>query len=81
MRCDEKVRLTTEFEEATTKFSETVIELRQQMGTSSKEAYDRLTRAANEERLKSEQARLALEQHIAASVSKRVSFGTNCGPP
>jgi len=66
MKCEEKVRLTAEFEAATTKFSEAVIELRQKMGTSSKEAYDRLTRAANEDRLKSEQARLALEQHIAA---------------
>jgi hypothetical protein len=66
MKCEEKVRLTAEFEAATTKFSEAVIELRQKMSTSSKEAYDRLTRAANEDRLKSEQARLALEQHIAA---------------
>jgi hypothetical protein len=35
------------------------------MGVSAKEAYERLDRAANEAR-KSEQARLALEQHIAA---------------
>ena len=66
MKCEEKARLTAEYEAATTKFSEAVIELRQKSGTSSKEVYDRLNRAANEDRLKSELARLALEQHIAA---------------
>jgi hypothetical protein len=36
------------------------------LGTSAKEDYERLDRAATEARVKSEQARLALEQHIAA---------------
>jgi hypothetical protein len=36
------------------------------MGTSLKDEYDRLERASNEARVRSEQARLALEQHIAA---------------
>jgi hypothetical protein len=48
------------------KFSEAVTELRKKMGTSAREEYQRLDRAANEARVKSEQARLALEQHIAA---------------
>ncbi len=41
-------------------------ELRRRMGTSRKDEYVRLERASNEARVKSEQARLALEQHIAA---------------
>jgi hypothetical protein len=36
------------------------------MGTSAKTEYERLTRAADEARVKSEQVRLALEQHVAA---------------
>jgi hypothetical protein len=65
MSCDEKVRLATIYEAATAKFSEAVKELQQKMGISAKQEYERLDRAANEARVKSEQARLALEQHIA----------------
>jgi hypothetical protein len=66
MSCEEKKRLATEYEVATAKFSEAVTELRKKMGTSAKEEYQRLDRATNETRVKSEQARLALEQHISA---------------
>lgn len=66
MRCEEKNRLATEYEVSTTKFSEAVSELREKMGKSAKEEYQRLDRAANQARVKSEQARLALEGHIAA---------------
>jgi ATP-dependent helicase YprA (DUF1998 family) len=66
MSCEEKKRLATEYEAATGKFSEAVTELRKKMGTSAKEEYQRLDRATNEARVKSEQARLALEQHISA---------------
>jgi len=66
MNCEEKTRLATEYESSTAKFSEAVTELRKKMGASAKEEYRRLDRAANEARVKSEQARLALEQHIAA---------------
>ena len=66
MNCEEKSRLAAEYENSTAKFSEAVTELRKKMGTSAKEEYQRLDRAANEARVKSEQARLALEQHIAA---------------
>jgi len=66
VNCDEKTRLAMEYEDATTGFSHAVTELRRKMGVSAKEAYERLDRAANEARAKSEQARLALEQHIAA---------------
>jgi len=66
MNCEEKSRLAIEYEASTMKFSEAVTELRKKMGTSAKDEYQRLDRAANEARVKSEQARLALEQHIAA---------------
>jgi len=65
MRCEIKIRLISDYEGATTSFSEAVTELRRRMGTSTKEEYDRLTWAATDARVKSEQARLALEQHVA----------------
>ena len=64
--CKEKARLAKEYEVATSKFSEAVRELQRRIGTSPKEDYDRLERASNEARVRSEQARLALEQHVAA---------------
>jgi hypothetical protein len=64
--CEEKARLTVEYDAATSKFSATVSELRMRMGTLPKDEYNRLERASNEARVRSEQARLALEQHIAA---------------
>jgi hypothetical protein len=66
MNCEEKQRLATEYEAATTKFSGAVSELRKKMGISAKDEYERLDRAANEARVRSEQARLGLEQHISA---------------
>ena len=66
MSCEEKTRLAMEYDAATSKFSEAVGELRRKMGTSLKDEYDRLERASNEARVRSEQARLALEQHTAA---------------
>jgi hypothetical protein len=65
MHCETKVRLTATYETATAVFSEAVTELRRNIGTSTKKEYDRLGRIANDARVKSEQARLALEQHIA----------------
>ena len=64
MSCEEKTRLTARYEAATTKFCEAVTELNQKMRTTTKTEYDRLARVANELRLKSEQARLAFEQHL-----------------
>jgi hypothetical protein len=60
----EKTRIATEYEAATLKFSEAVTQLYRNIGTSSKEEYDRLNQIADETRGKSEQARLALEKHI-----------------
>jgi hypothetical protein len=64
--CEEKNRLLKEYEAATVAFSAAVIELRRRMGISPKEEYKRLAQVSNEARVKSEAARLALEQHIAA---------------
>ena len=66
MSCEEKTRLAMEYDAATSKFSEAVRELHRRIDTSPKDEYDRLERASNEARVRSEQARLALEQHIAA---------------
>ncbi len=60
-----KARLTIEYEAATAVFCEAVTEVKRNIGTSTKEKYDRIGRIANDARVKSEQARLALEQHIA----------------
>jgi hypothetical protein len=62
----EKARLAKEYEAATAAFSEAVKELNRRIGTSPKEEYKRLERISSEARVKSEQTRLALEQHIAA---------------
>lgn len=66
MSCDEKARLAKEYKVATAKFSEAVAELQGTIGTSTKVEYERLQRVSDEGRVKSEQARLALEQHLAA---------------
>ena len=65
MICEEKTRLAAEYEVATGQFAVAVTEFHRRMGTSPKKEYERLNRAANDARLKSEQARLALEQHVA----------------
>lgn len=64
--CGEKSRLSTEYKAAVSVFSETVKEMRRRIGTTQKEQYKRLQRAANLAHAKSEQARLALEGHIAS---------------
>jgi hypothetical protein len=65
MVCEEKTRLAMEYEAATSAFSEAVKELHRKIGTSPKEEYKRLERISTDARVKSEQARLALERHIA----------------
>jgi hypothetical protein len=65
MVCEEKARLAMEYEAATSAFSEAVTELHRKIGTSPKEEYKKLERISTEARVKSEQARLALEQHIS----------------
>lgn len=64
--CAEKRRLVAEYEAATALFSEEVTLLHRKMGTSSKEEYERLNGIANEARVRSERARLAVEQHASS---------------
>jgi hypothetical protein len=66
MSCLEKERLANEYEAATAKFAEAVGQLRSKIGTSGRADYEQLQRVSDEARLKSEQARLAFEQHMAA---------------
>jgi hypothetical protein len=66
MTCEEKVRLAAAYKAVTSRFAAAVPDLYRKMGTSPKVEYQRLNRVADEARVKSEQARLALEQHIAA---------------
>jgi hypothetical protein len=55
-----------EYDTTTSKFAEAVGNLHRRMGNiTERRKYDRLERAGNEARVKSERARLALEQHIA----------------
>ena len=79
-RCIEKERLAKQYDLATALFSEAVKELHREMGTSPKE-YARLDRAANEARVKSEHARLALEGHVAATLAEIVYFGSRKAIP
>jgi hypothetical protein len=65
MTCDEKRRLLGQYDDATLAFSNAVQELRRGIGTSGKDEYERLERISTEARDRSEQTRLALEQHIA----------------
>jgi hypothetical protein len=65
MSCEEKARLVKEYDDATLAFSDAVQELRRRIGTSPKAEYERLERISSQARVKSEQTRLALEQHIA----------------
>ncbi len=64
MSCGEKNRLLVEYSAATDAFSTAVQELRKRIGTSSREEHQRLERVTVEARVKSEQTRLALEEHV-----------------
>jgi hypothetical protein len=70
MICEEKARLVDEYSATTSDFSKAVQE-------SSKGDYGRLERASNDARVKSEGARLALEQHIATGgeITRNASLG------
>jgi hypothetical protein len=65
MMCGEKARLASEYQATAQRYADVVADLNRKMGTSAKTEYERLSRAADEARVKSEQARLAFEQHIA----------------
>jgi len=63
--CEEKAKLVAVYETAAKTFANSIGELQRRIGTSSKAEYEELHRTIDIARLKSEQARLALEQHVA----------------
>lgn len=63
--CPDKETLTAKYSAAAHMFSDAVAELQRKMGTVSKSQYGALLRRADEARVRSEQARLAMEQHTA----------------
>jgi hypothetical protein len=64
--CKEKLRLAKVYQEATDKFSGYVADLQKHIGKVPKAEFERLQRASEEARIHSEEARIALEQHVAA---------------
>jgi hypothetical protein len=65
MTCPQRAQLAQEYQAATSKFAEAVRQLQRNIGTATSAEYQRLQRLSDEARVKSEQARLALEQHVA----------------
>jgi hypothetical protein len=66
MSCEEKGRLLRQYDDAKLAFSDAVQEQRRKIGMAPRDEYQRLERISHEAKVKSEQTRLALEQHIAA---------------
>jgi hypothetical protein len=63
--CDERGRLLQAYNDATREFSDNVSALNARIGVTPKHQYDLLERAVEDSRLKSEQARIAYERHVA----------------
>jgi len=63
--CEVKLRLLAEYQSATEAYVTAVDELHEKIGTSTKPVYDRLLAATEQTRLRSEQARDAMLQHVA----------------
>jgi len=63
-QCEEKTRLVSEYNRATTIFSDAVEQLHKRIGTSSKDEYESLTRATEDARMQAEEARLMMERHV-----------------
>jgi hypothetical protein len=66
MNCEEKERLLAAYRIATQSFAAAVADLHAKTGTSLLVEYQQLQRLTDEARLKSEQARLAFEQHVTS---------------
>jgi len=62
--CEEKLRLTQEYQTANRAFGDAVKALMKKAGTTSKEEYKRLRQRSKELQLDSESARLRLDRHI-----------------
>jgi hypothetical protein len=63
--CEEKLRLTRNYQEANARFSDAVSLLAQKMGTVPRDEYERVRHKAEQLRQDSEKARMALERHIS----------------
>ena len=63
--CEEKGRLLQAYNDATREFSERVAAMNAKIGITQKKDYELLERAVEDARLKSEQARIAYERHVA----------------
>lgn len=63
--CAEKRRLLDAYHGATVLFSQRLSDLNDRIGTSTRAEYEALRRRVDTERVASEQARLALECHVA----------------
>jgi hypothetical protein len=63
--CKEKDRLLQRYTDSTRVFSEAVATLSARRGVTERQDYELLERGVLDARLKSEQARLAYEQHVA----------------
>ena len=77
--CDEKARLVRDYDNATLAFSNAVQEMHRKIRTSPRDEYQRLERISHEARVKSEQTRLALEQHIATHRCQEAVFVLQAG--
>ena len=64
MACKEKTQLVDVYHKTTEAFSAAVAELQELIGTSSKQQYERLRHRSEGARLKMEEARQRLEQHV-----------------
>jgi hypothetical protein len=63
--CEERSRLLQSYNDASREFSDKVSALNARIGVTPKHEYDLLERASEDARLKSEQARIAYERHVA----------------
>jgi hypothetical protein len=63
--CSEKAQLLKDYQERTAAFSQAVDDLQKLRGTTPLSEYHRVQRLSDEARIKAEQARLALEEHVA----------------
>ena len=63
--CDEKARLSLEWNKAAQEYSDAVTNLSIKIGISVQQEYQRLKHHVEESRIALEQARLALEMHVS----------------
>ncbi|MEO8593786.1 MAG: hypothetical protein ABI759_10730 [Candidatus Solibacter sp.] len=62
-KCEEKERLINDYAKASAELADSIAALKKSEGTSPKDEYDALGRAAEDAHMRNEQARLAFERH------------------